>query len=53
MQPMRQGDVILLPIQTTVPDSSRVELGQKLLHLMLAAGENSAAVRTGGVALCC
>lgn len=35
MQPIRQGDVILLPVQQTI---QQIE-GQKLPHLVLAEGE--------------
>jgi hypothetical protein len=35
MQPIRQGDVILLPVQETI---QQIE-GQKLPHLVLAEGE--------------
>lgn len=34
MQPIRQGDVILLPLQSEIP-------GQKLPHLTLAEGEKT------------
>jgi hypothetical protein len=39
MQPIRQGDVILLPVQQTVSAVAPLELGQKLPHLTLAEGE--------------
>ena len=37
MQPVRQGDVILIPVQQTT--ESWQEMGQKLPHLTLAEGE--------------
>jgi len=39
MQPIRQGDVILLPVQQAVSAAAQEELGQKLPHLILAEGE--------------
>ncbi|MBD0344962.1 MAG: hypothetical protein ICV63_09125 [Coleofasciculus sp. Co-bin14] len=39
MQPIRQGDVILLSIQPTVSQAAPQELGKKLPHLTLAEGE--------------
>lgn len=38
MQPIRQGDVILLPVQPT-DSASPAEMGNKLSHLTLAEGE--------------
>lgn len=38
MQPIRQGDVILSPLQHTNTASGQ-EMGQKLPHLILAEGE--------------
>lgn len=39
MQPIRQGDVILLPVQPTANGISPAQLGKKLPHLTLAEGE--------------
>jgi hypothetical protein len=39
MQPIRQGDVILLPVQQAVSAAALQELGQELPHLILAEGE--------------
>ena len=39
MQPIRQGDVILLPVQQTNDVAPLQEMGQKLPHLTLAEGE--------------
>jgi len=39
MQPIRQGDVILLPVQQAVSAATLQELGQELPHLILAEGE--------------
>jgi hypothetical protein len=39
MQPIRQGDVILLPVQTIVSATAQLELGQKLPDLTLAEGQ--------------
>lgn len=36
MRPMRQGDVILIPVD---PEEMNVNLGEKLPHLILAEGE--------------
>lgn len=39
MKPIRQGDVILVPVQQTTNTASLPEMGQKLPHLTLAQGE--------------
>lgn len=39
MQPIRQGDVILLPVQQAFSAAALQELGQELPHLILAEGE--------------
>ena len=39
MQPIRQGDVILLPVQQAFSVAAQQELGQELPHLILAEGE--------------
>lgn len=39
MRPIRQGDVILMPMQKMVGNAPLEKLGQKLLHLTLAEGE--------------
>ena|SRR4028118_1281506 len=39
MQPIRQGDVILLPVPQAVSAAAQQELGQELPHLILAEGE--------------
>jgi hypothetical protein len=39
MQPIRQGDVILVPVQESTSKVALQELRQKLPHLTLAEGE--------------
>ncbi len=39
MPPIRQGDVILIPVQESTSKAAPQELGQKLPHLTLAEGE--------------
>ncbi|HEY9632922.1 MAG TPA: hypothetical protein V6D14_05935 [Coleofasciculaceae cyanobacterium] len=39
MQPIRQGDVILVPVRETGNEAALEGLGQKLPHLTLAEGE--------------
>jgi hypothetical protein len=55
MQPIRQGDVILLPVQQTVSAPAPQEQGQKLPHLTLAEGEvtgHSHRISEGQAELC-